>query len=218
MADPINLPAIPWAEVNLTPVSPANVSMMEGRRSEVMASLTPYWVASYKTGTLTREQSGLFDAFLMKADARGGFTFLAYDPWRPRPIAMDTGKPLSGTKSGGGAFTGQAVLQTISNSRQVVIAGLPAGFKLLPGDYIEFRKSLLIRSMHRVMEPATATNFGVVTVSILYGLDTQIFTTSAAVHFEKPCTVMMMDPGSSSAPKSLNNREISFSATEVFFS
>lgn len=217
MADPIALPAIPWSQVEITPVSPSDVSMMEGRRSETMASLTPYWTAAYATGFLLPEQSGLFDAFMMKASSRGA-PFLAYDPFRPRPIAMNKGVPLSGTKSGGGAFNGQAVLQTIVDSRQVIISGLPAAFKFLPGDYIEFRKNLLVRSLHRVMEPATANNFGTVTLSIMYGLDTQTFSTASTVHLEKASAVMMIDPGSASASKSLSSREASFSATEVFFS
>lgn len=217
MANPILLPAIPWAQVILRPVSPADVSMMEGRRTEMVASMTPYWVASYSTGSLIPVHSGLFDAFAMKADARGA-PFLAYDPWRPRPIAMNTGSPLSGTKAGGGAFTGQAVLDEIIDSRNVQISGLPASFKFSAGDYIEFRMSLLVRSLHLVVENATATSGGVATLEIMFGLDTQNFTTSASVHLEKPSAVMMIDPGSVQAPKSLGNREASFSATEVFFS
>jgi len=217
MANPILLPTIPWAQVSLRPISPADVSMMEGRRTEMVASMTPYWVASYSTGSLLPVHSGLFDAFAMKADARGG-TFLAYDPWRPRPIAMNTGSPLSGTKAAGGAFTGQAVIDQIINSRNIRIAGLPAAFKFLAGDYIEFRLSLLVRSLHLIVENATATSGGIATVNIMFPLDTQNFTASATVHLEKPSAVMMIDPGSVSAPKSLGNREASFTATEVFFS
>ncbi|MCR6502601.1 hypothetical protein MUO32_26595 [Shinella sp. CPCC 101442] len=217
MANPIHLPTVPWAQVSFMPVSPADVSMMEGRRSEMMASMTPYWVASYSTSSLLPVQSGLFDAFIMKADARG-VPFLAYDPGRPRPIAMDKGVPLSGSKAGGGSFIGEAALDDILDSRTVQISGLPAAFKFLPGDYMEFRMTPLIRSLHRVAENATATSGGVATIEFMYALDTENFTTGATVHLEKASTVMMIDPGSVQAPKSLGNREASFSATEVFFS
>ncbi|MDP9590562.1 UNVERIFIED_ORG: hypothetical protein J2W19_003126 [Shinella zoogloeoides] len=217
MADPINLPPIPWGTCRLDPISPVDINMMEKRRTEMAASMTPYWVASYSAEVALPQNSGLFDAFIMKADARGA-PFLAFDPARPRPIAMDTKSPLSGNKAGGGAFTGQAVLQTVVNSRQVVISGLPAGFKLLPGDYIEFRMTALKRSLHRIVEPATATNFGVVTLYIMFGLDTQNFNTNAVVNFERPSTVMTIDPGSVQAPKASSGRDASFSATEVFYS
>nr|WP_245450316.1 hypothetical protein [Neorhizobium sp. SOG26] len=209
------MPEINWSSCQFDPVSPSDTSMMEGRRSEVVASMTPFWKAAFQTAWLEEIDYGLFDAFVMKASSRGA-PFLAYDPSRPRPIAMDTGAPLSGTKSGGGAFNGQAVLQTITNSRQQVIAGLPAGFKLSPGDYIEYRMTPLKRSLHRIMESATANNFGVVTLSVMFGLDTQNFSTAATVHFERASSVMMIDPGSVSAPKSWGGREASFSATEIF--
>ncbi len=78
--------------------------------------------------------------------------------------------------------------------------------------------SALVRSLHRIVENATANASGVVTLSIMFGLDTQHFTTSATVHLEKPSCVMSIDPGSVAAPKSWAGREASFSATEMFFS
>ncbi len=121
-------------------------------------------------------------------------------------------------RQGGGAFNGDAVLQSITSSAAIVVAGLPAGFKLSPGDYVELRMSQLVRSLHRIVENATANASGVVSLSIMFGLDTQHFTTAASVHFEKPSCVMTIDPGSVAAPKSWAGREASFSATEMFFS
>lgn len=216
MADPISLPAIPWSQIDFMPISPASVNRMEGRRSEMQAFGTPYWTASFSTGTLLPAQSGLFDAFMMKADARGS-TFLAYDVSRPRPIAMDKGKALSGTKAGGGSFNGDVAFSAVT-ATTLSITGLPAGFKFSPGDYIEVRKSALVRSLHRVTEPATANSSGTVTISIMYQLDTQNFNASCTGHLEKPSCVMMIDPGSAQATKSLGSRDTSFTATEVFFS
>lgn len=216
MADPISLPPLSWASCQFDPVDPSDTSMMEGRRTESQSFGTPYWTADFQTIWLEDQDYGLFDAFIMKASSRGSF-FLGYDIFRPRPIAMNTGSPLDGVKAGGSAFNGDAVLQSITNSRQQVISGLPAGFVLSPGDYVEYRMSATQRSLHRIVEPATANVSGVVTLNVMFGLDTQNFTTAATVHFEKPSTVMMIDPGSVSAPKSWGSRTASFSATEVFF-
>ncbi|WP_322886622.1 hypothetical protein U8C36_06740 [Sinorhizobium medicae] len=217
MADPIPLPVLPWKDCQFESINPTDVSMMEGRRSEEQAAGIPFWKAQYTTNWMTPALYGLFDAFVMKSSSRGA-PFLGYDLFRPRPIAHNNGKPLSGTKAGGGAFNGDAVLQSITNSRAIVVAGLPAGFKLSPGDYVELRMSALVRSLHRIVESATANASGVVSLSIMFGLDIQHFTTAATIHFEKPSCVMTMDPGSVSAPKSWAGREASFSATEMFFS
>lgn len=216
MADPISLPVIPWSQVDFTPVSPVSANRMEGRRTEVQAFGTPYWTAKFSTGTLLPAQSGLFDAFMMKADARGT-TFLGYDVWRPRPIAMDTGAPLSGTKAGGGAFNGQVFFQSVS-ANTLYLGGLPAGFIFSPGDYIEVRKTDLIRSLHRIVEPTVADANGFAAVQIMFALDTQNFPSTCTGHLEKPACLMMIDPGSAQASKSLGSRETSFSATEVFVS
>jgi len=217
MADPIALPAVGWKECTFDPVQPRSINRMEGRRTESQIFGTPYWRASYQATWLDKAKFGLIDAFMMQA-GDDGETFLGYDVFRPRPTAMDTGNPLSGTKAGGGAFNGSAVLQTITNSRTVIISGLPAGFILSPGDYIEFRMSALARSLHRIIAPAVANSSGVVTLSIRHGLDTQNFTTASVVNFEKPSCTMQIDPDSYSGAKSWSNREPSFTATEVFIS
>ncbi|MBN7804915.1 hypothetical protein JZX86_05990 [Agrobacterium rosae] len=217
MADPISLPAVGWKECTFDPIQPRSTNRMEGRRTESQTFGTPFWRATYQATWLDKPKFGLMDAFMMQA-GDDGETFLGYDIFRPRPIAMDTGSPLSGTKVGGGAFNGTAVLQTITNSRAVVISDLPSGFVLSPGDYVEFRMSPLLRSLHRIITPATANGSGVVTLSIRHGLDTQNFTTSSVVNFEKPSCTMQIDADSYSGAKSWDSREPSFTATEVFVS
>lgn len=217
MADPINLPdIIGWRQISFDPVRPRNTDRMEGRRTEADSFGTPYWVMSADPGWLEPLDFGKMDAFMMSA-GDDGETFLGYDIFRPRPIRMDTGVPLSGTVAGGGGpFTGQGTLDTITDSRTVVVGGLPAGFLLSAGDYIEFRMTAFLRSLHRIVADATADGTGVVTLSIKYGLDTQHFTTAAVVNFEKAACVMQIDAGSYSGAKSWQNRSPSFSATEVF--
>jgi hypothetical protein len=138
--------------------------------------------------------------------------------FRQRPIAHDDGSPLSGTRAGGGAFDGTATLQSITDSRTVVVSGLPASFQFRAGDYVEFAGSASVVSLHRIQEDAQADALGVVTLSIKYSLDLQHFTTASVVNFEKASCLMQIDPGSYSGPKSWADRKPSFSATEVFFS
>lgn len=115
-------------------------------------------------------------------------------------------------------FVGNATLQSITNALNIVVSGVPAGFKLSLGDYVEIRKTPTVRSLHLITAAATANSSGVVTLSIKYALDLQTFTLPCTVHFEKPCCTMQIDPGSWQGPKSWAAREPSFSATEVFYS
>lgn len=216
MANTINIPDLPWATCDFNPISPASSNRMESRRTETMSFGTPYWTMSMTTHWLEEHLYGVFDAFTMKADARGKL-LLAHDVSRPRPIAMDSGLPLSGTKAGGGAFNGDVTFSDVTGST-LSITGLPAGFIFTAGDYVEVRKSELVRSLHRIIEPVTASAGGTATVEIMYGLDTQNFNAACTGHLETPSCVMMIDPGSVQAPKSWGNRSASFSATEVFFS
>ncbi len=219
MIDPIQLPLVDFTSCTFDPIQPRDVERMEGRFTEAQNFGTPYWVASYTTGWLEQEQYGLMDAFMMQAN-NSGQTFLAYDPFRPRPIFYNADfKPLSGVKAGGGgSFNGDANLSVITNPTTISVNGLPAGFRLLPGDYIEIRKSPTLRSLHRIMTAATADASGLVALTIRYPLDTETFTLPCTVHLEKPACLMQIDPGSVSAPKSWENRGFTFSATEVFFS
>ncbi|OHV81606.1 hypothetical protein [Rhizobium sp. LCM 4573] len=215
MADPISMPLVGWKERVFDPVRPRDTERMEGRRTEAQSFGTPYWTMRLRTVWLDKKAYGLMDAFMMEA-GDDGETFLGYDVFRPRPILMDTGAPLSGTMAAGGVFNGDAVLQSILDTRTIVVSGLPAGFQLSPGDYVEIRKSSLVRSLHRIRQAATANSSGVVTLSIKYGLDTGVFTLPCTAHFEKPSCTMQIDPGSYDGPASWDNREISFTATEVF--
>ena len=217
MSEIISLPPIGWRECSFDPVRVRNTNRMEGRRTESQSSGTPYWKATYRATYLSKEDFGVMDAFMMQA-GDGGEVFLGCDVFRPRPMAMDTGSPLSGTKAGGGAFNGDCFLQAITGTTQLNLGGLPAAFKFSIGDYVELRMSILKRSLHRIIAPATSDNNGFATLEVRYPVDRQHFTASATVHLEKPSCTMQIDPDSYSAAKSWSSREPSFSATEVFVS
>lgn len=216
MPDLISLPAVIYGpSISFDPIRTRSTSRMLGRKTETLFRGTPYWVATYAAGKLTTAEAALFDAFNMLASDGG--VFAGYDPHRPRPIAY-AGAPLTGVKAAGGAFNGDAVLQSITNSKTIVVNGLPAGFKLSSGDYVEVRKSPLVRSLHRITAPATANGAGVVSLSIRFALDTQTFAAGHTVHFEKSACIMELDEGSFSLPKSWPVSNVQFTATELFFS
>lgn len=213
----LTLPLVSFTSCEFDPIQPRDMEQMKGRRTEAQSFGTPYWTAKYTTGYLEPIPYGLMDAFLMRCGG-GGVVFLGYDPFRPRPILYNQNfSPLLGQKVGGAAFIGDAKLRQILNSTTVIVEDLPAGFKLSAGDYLEIRKTELVRSLHRIMVPATADANGRATLSIMYSLDLQHFTLPCTVHFEKPCCTMQVDPGSVRSPKSWEDRAISFAATEVFF-
>lgn len=217
MTSLITLPLVPFTSCEFDPVQPQNVERMEGRRVESQAFGTAYWTAKFTTGYLTPIEYGLMDAFLMRC-AAGGVMFLGYDAFRPRPILHNQKfSPLLGEKAGGGIFVGDAKLRQILNSTTVIVEDLPAGFQLSAGDYLEIRKAELVRSLHRIMAPATADASGRVTLSIQFALDLQHFTLPCTAHFEKPSCTMQIDPGSARSPKSWEDRGVTFTATEMFF-
>lgn len=214
MTSVIELPAVDWDDVRFSDVDVSFTDRMEGRRTETVRQGTSWWVATWRTVYLTREDLGRMDAWARRA--KDGAVFRAHDPFRPRPLAEDTGQPLSGTRAGGGAFDGTATLFDIADSRNVEVSGLPVGFKFSEGDYVEFRMSPLTVSLHLVDQDATADAFGHALLNIRYGLDTQHFTTAATVNLEKPSCLMQIDPGSYDSPKTQRTRQPGFSSQEVF--
>ncbi len=210
----ITMPDIGIRSVEFDPVQTRFVDRMDGRRSEELVLPTTWWQARYQVDWADRRDFGRLDAFMMLA--AGGAVFRAWDPERPRPMAHDNGKPLTGTRAGGGAFTGTATLAAITSPIAVTVSGLPAGFQLRQGDYVEFRMSATIVSLHRIVADATANGSGIVALAIRFPLDTQTFTTAATVNFEKPSCLMKLDQASWRGVKSMRDRRPSFAAAEYF--
>lgn len=214
MADPIELPAgIMFLTSEMRMFAVEDAARMEGRHLESVQSGFPYWKASFASQRLALSQLGRASTWLENAKRAGGL-FLAHEIVRPRPYMENLGIPLSGFKALGGAFDGTATLSLINNSRQVVVEGLPAGFQLVESDYIEFRMSNSVRSLHTISADATANASGLVVVNLTYGLDVQHFNISAVVEFEKPSCVMRV-VGQPYLPKADGERRLAFEAEEA---
>lgn len=215
VAAPLTMPdGSRFAEWTMMLVHSRDVSILEGRRMESADFGTPYWKLTARTAAMTIAKADAFENFLFRA-SRGGATFVCPDFYRKRPRAYGE-TPLSGTKAIGGAFNGDATVQAITNSRQVTVAGLPAGFILKAGDLIEFNKTALVRSLHRIIADVTSGGGGTAAVQFEPPLNTAIFTTAATVRFEMPsCVAMLTDY---ELPKGAGAKQASFTATEAFFS
>lgn len=211
---PIALPEIGFTSTRFDPIVTKDVSYMEGRRSEAMVSMTPYWVASYSTPTPHLSHLGEADAFMM--DIEAGETFRAFDTTRPRPLDYLKG-PLSGARAGGGPFDGTATI-TSRTVNSVTVSGLPANFQFRVSDYVEVRKSATLLSLHRLRSDVQASVGGVATLPIRMNLDVGVFTLPLVANFEKPAFLAQIDSGSWSISRQKTARGIAFSATEVFFS
>lgn len=219
MVTVIDMPDIAgWTDVSFDPVIPRETDRMEGRRTEAQKFGTPWWRGTFSAPWLKPRDFGRMDAFMMMA-GDSGEVFRAHDPFRSRPIAWleENGNvPLSGTRAGGGAFTGTATI-TARISTLLTISGLPANFQFLAGDYVEVVKSQTLISLHRITADIQASAGGVVALPIRFPLDVQNFTLPLTANFEKPSCLMQIDPGSYRGPKAWSSRNPSFSAQEVFF-
>lgn len=208
-------PALPFAEFDMRQVNTRSSNTMLGRATETADFGTPYWRLSAQSGYLTDEQIDEADAFFTEA-SKGGNVFACHDYYRQRPRAYGS-TPLSGTKAGGGAFDGSAVLDDVTDSRTIVVSGLPAAFAVNRGCLFEVNKDETTRSLHRVVADATANGSGVVTINFDSPLNTSVFTAAnSTIQFEKPSCLMLLEPGWS-MPKAWGSRRALFSATEAFF-
>lgn len=199
-----NLPNVGFEEFDLKPVIRSEVSNMEGRLNEVADFGEPYWTLNAQTNFLDLKAIGELEVFFMQA-TKGNNTFLVHNIHQPRPAAYNT--PLT---IGVGSVAG------VTDKRQVDIQGLQANLELNIGDYIEFQMSNTLRSLHRITQAVTLSSTGTGTINFEYPLNTNVFTTSSAVIFEKPSCLMKLE-GNPSIPKSWNSREASFSAMEYFY-
>ena len=207
MPDPIAFPDFGIVSADFTQIQPRNVARMEGRRTETEDAHHPYWRASYNLRPYPNTESGSIEAFL---SYRG--TFLAHKPTRKRPVTYGN-TALSGTKAVGGAFNGDAGINSLSDRSAPIIDGLPASFVLKAGDMVEFRASATVRSLHMIAADATANGSGVVTLSLRTPVPSG-FDTDDTAHFELPSCVMQIT--SRSMPLTVVNSTYSFDAVEVF--
>lgn len=109
------------------------------------------WRGTVTLGRLTYAEAGEVEA-LIDVLREAGNTFMAYDVRRPYPILHPGGA--------GGAVTIKAIA---ANNRELSLQGMPAGFVMTRGDYIQFNYGSVPRrtALHRVVVGAVADGAGV---------------------------------------------------------
>jgi len=118
-------------------------------------------------------------------------------------------------RAGGGAFDGFASSFTLNGARdEIDLTGLPAGFVLAIGDYLDFRWDTSKRSLHRIVTDLNADGSGEGTWSLEPRVET-VVPDDAVVNFTAPCCTMIMMPGSAEVlVENSNERRVSFDAKQ----
>lgn len=161
----------------------------------------PLWRLVATLGNVGVTRSDAWRAFM--AQIRGQTRrFLWGDLGRPYPKAYPTG--FSGmTRAGGGSFDGTATSWsetiTADGDSQPTLHGLPAGFVLGQGDYMEFRYTatetsvagLTWRALVRVVTGGTSDGSGNLTVTSEPPIPTAV-PGSAVLHLDNPKCVMAL--------------------------
>lgn len=162
-----------------------------GRIGGVTAGF-PLWKTTISIGTLTRDQSDQWRAFI--AGQRGAQRlFYGFEVGRRMPRAYPNGMP--------GGFSGAASSwsQSIDGNGFAILAlyGLPRGLTLLPGDYVDFRWGTYQRALVRLIEGASANGSGVLTASIEPAVPSVVPSggTPAVAHLDNPACLMKLMPG-----------------------
>lgn len=127
-------------------------SRTAGGRTYVKDFGSPLWSLSAQSRQLSPNELDYWRARL-NAMQNGLATFRGYSMSRCYPIAYPRGSWPTGV-----SFDGvSAELLTVNDNRKAVsLAGLPNGFKLSIGDYIQIGEA----DLHQVMEPTTADSDG----------------------------------------------------------
>lgn len=169
-----------------------STSVADGRQNGVSAGW-PKWQGRWTLSDISVAATNEWRAFL--ASLRGQRRpFLGFDAARRFPLMYPTG--FAGmARASGGAFAGASTSWSINADGDVLTAtGLPAGLVLSLNDYGMLRWTTggdERRSLHRVVEAATASGGGVVALTIEPPVPTLVPGT-AVFDLAEPCCVMKL--------------------------
>ncbi|MBA5779500.1 hypothetical protein H2509_20410 [Stappia sp. F7233] len=189
-----------------------NINARRGGGLQVVERGEARWRVEVTFGVMQRPDYQKVRAWWLSL--QGGMReFLLHDPAHPRPIIYRTG--FAGmTRHGGGAFDGDASVTALTPTA-LTISGLPTAFDLKAGDYVGLSEGGK-RGLHMITEDATAAA-GVVTVTVEPFVRTNIFTTAAAVHFDKPKAIFIPEPNSDAFEFGIGPRPFSFQAIQRIY-
>lgn len=93
-----------------------------------------------------------------------------------------------------GAFADTGVLASVPTNKSMTVSGLPAGFQLSVGTFLQFDYGTS-RALHQVMEAVTANGSGLTPAFEVRPYIRAGYTISAAVKFKNPRGIFVLLPG-----------------------
>jgi hypothetical protein len=207
---PRSMPALTWSRVHLRCPRVQSVVRTYGRMTQVQEVADPLWLGDFTTGGLTPTQMQTLAAWL--DSLRGGLkSFLASHPILKRPSQYYAALPA--TRADASPFDGTASLYALS-AYAMTIQTLPAGLVLKEGDRVGLVQSGRY-SMHRIIEDATASGLGEVSITVEPRVNLSLFTTAADVVLDEPKVEMILIPDSlPDLTVQLGRQSVSFSAIQ----
>lgn len=174
------------------------------------------WTARYETVPLREAAAESYRAWAHSM--RGGARFFRmWNPIRRYAISYPAGYG-SLTRAGGGSFAdGTATLSAIATLRDTItLTTLPASFAFKAGDLVSIPFGSAGRTLHRVMENATASGAGSATITIEPTIPLAV-TTGVTADLLKPWCKGVIDPRTVQSQWSAGRMaSVVFEATQVF--
>lgn len=171
-----------------------------------------HWEAVYETQPFRRPERAIWQAWW--ATLRSHWSFLGYDPEKRFPLNYGKGV-FNLSRAGGGAFDGTALVSS-ATATTISLTTLPAAFVMLVGDHVSLALSDGRRGLHQVVEQATSSAGGAVTVTVEPRVRTSVVVNGSTVaSLVKPKAEMFIRPGTFAAPHNAHERlPVSFEAVQ----
>ncbi|MET4636158.1 hypothetical protein [Kaistia defluvii] len=199
-----------WA--TLDPSYGDETSGQAGGQLRVKSLRAPLWTMQASSRDLSPNELRRWKAKLAALE-NGQKTFWGYDFASVYPAAHPNGSWPTGV-----AFNGEtAAISALSSTIALRLKALPPGFKVSIGDHIAFAYgSGPSYALHQAVEDAVADASGVTPAFEVRPPMRQGAAINNVVKVKRPACLMLIVPGSISAPANLNARgPISFNAMQV---
>lgn len=183
-------------------------SRTAGGRTIVKDVGSPLWKMTAQSRTMKANELDYWRARVTSLE-NGLKTFRAFPKSRCFPVAYPNGSWPTGD-----AFNGVAEMSSIGADRKsITLSGLPAGYELSVGDYMQIGG----KDLHMVMEATTANSSGVAQSFEIRPHLWPGVTAPAAATLVKPSCIMAIVPGSVSttADMATGRGTVTFQAIEA---
>lgn len=204
---PLALPLVPgFATVDFKIARRTSTARPGSGAVEALELADALWSVTAETAPMRRQDYiGVWRAFF-DALREGAKTLLMHDAARPYPCTYPYG--FGGLIVGGNPFTGVATLSSI-NGTALAIMGVPAGFKVLHGDYVGTPGTS--PRLFRAVSAGIASSGGTIGFDVEPVPPQDI---AGPVTFYRPSCVMRLVPGTASCPETVRRAPATFQAMQ----